>query len=83
MSTPSLIESQPLPESDGCVIEMLPNSTFRVILDNGREIFARLSGRTRRNYRCVVVHGRVRITLNKDNPDWGAITQCLELDNCS
>ena len=35
-------------EIDGEVIELLPNTTFKVVLNNGPEIFAHLSGKMRR-----------------------------------
>ena len=34
-------------EIDGQVIDLLPNTTFKVILDNGQEILAHLSGKMR------------------------------------
>tara|TARA_Y100000310_G_C20133939_1_gene557121 strand:+ start:313 stop:546 length:234 start_codon:yes stop_codon:yes gene_type:complete len=35
-------------EIDGEVIELLPNTTFKVVLENGQEILAHLSGKMRR-----------------------------------
>ncbi len=48
---------------DGMVIESLPNATFRVKLDDGREILAHLAGKLR-IYRIRVLPGdRVVVEL--------------------
>ena len=40
---------------DGTVEELLPNMTFRVVLQNGREVMAHLCGKMRmRNIRVLV-----------------------------
>lgn len=36
-------------ELDGTVEELLPNATFKIILDNGHEILGHLSGKMRMN----------------------------------
>ena len=37
-------------EMEGIVIESLPNTHFRVQLDNGHTVIAHISGRMRKNY---------------------------------
>ena len=46
---------------DGQVIEALPSATFRVTLDDGKEVIAHLSGRMRLHYIKVLVGDRVSI----------------------
>ncbi len=45
-------------EFKGKVIELLPNATFRVLLDNGHEIIAYTSGKMRKN--------RIRVLAGDD-----------------
>ncbi|MEJ2558060.1 MAG: translation initiation factor IF-1 [Anaerolineae bacterium] len=41
--------------TEGTVIEALPNTTFRVELDNGHEVLAYLSGKMRKYYIRVLL----------------------------
>lgn len=52
--------------SIGTVIEALPNATFRVRLDNGREIFTYLSGKMRLHRIKILVGDKVKIQLSPD-----------------
>jgi len=49
---------------EGTVSENLPSTTFRVKLDDGREIFAHLSGRMRLNFIKILPGDRVRVELS-------------------
>ena len=49
---------------EGNVVEALPNTTFRVQLDNGHEVLAYLSGRMRKYYIRVLLGDRVRVELS-------------------
>lgn len=49
---------------DGAVMEALPNTRFRVKLDNGHLVLAHLSGRMRQNYIHIVPGDRVRVELS-------------------
>jgi len=49
---------------EGTVIETLPNTTFKVRLDNGHEILAYLSGKMRKHYIRVLLGDRVRVELS-------------------
>ncbi len=49
---------------DGTVVETLPNTTFKVKLDEGPEILAYLSGKMRKHYIRVLLGDRVRVELS-------------------
>ena len=50
-------------ETEGVVIEALPNASFRVQLDGGMETLAALAGRLRKNNIRVLLGDRVRVEL--------------------
>lgn len=50
-------------ETEGTVIEALPNASFRVQLDGGMETLAYLAGRLRKNNIRVLLGDRVRVEL--------------------
>jgi len=54
------------PTFTGTVIEALPNTTFRVRLDDKTDILAHLSGKMRLNFIRVLVGDRVEIELSVD-----------------
>lgn len=60
----------------GQVIEALPNTTFKVSLDDGREVLAYLSGKMRLNYIKVMIGDRVALELSPDGKR-GRITRRL------
>lgn len=63
----------PLTEANGVVLEALPNTQFRVKLEDGREILAHLGGKMRL-YRIKVMPGdNVRLQLSPYD-DKGRIT---------
>ncbi len=49
---------------EGKVIESLPNTTFRVKLENDYEVLAYLSGKMRKYYIRVLLGDRVRVELS-------------------
>lgn len=51
-------------EMEGAVIESLPNATFRVCLDNGRQVLTHVSGRIRRNYIRILPGDGVKVELS-------------------
>ena len=58
---------------DGIIEEALPSVTFRVKLENGKEILARLAGKLRM-YRIKVLAGdRVTVEMSSSNDDRGRI----------
>lgn len=50
----------------GVVIETLPNTNFRVKLDDGRDILAHLSGKMRLHFIRVLVGDKVEIEVSVD-----------------
>lgn len=49
---------------EGKVVEALPNTTFRVELENGYAVLAYLSGKMRKYYIRVLLGDRVRVELS-------------------
>ncbi len=58
---------------EGIVIETLPNTNFKVRLENGREILAHLSGKMRLHFIRILVGDKVIIELGQDSPERGRI----------
>ena len=50
-------------EMQGLVIETLPNTTFRVELENGHIVTAHISGRMRKNYIRILTGDKVTVEL--------------------
>lgn len=50
-------------EMNGVIIESLPNTTFKVKLDNGHVINAHISGRMRKNYIRILTGDSVIVEL--------------------
>ncbi|MCH9644562.1 MAG: translation initiation factor IF-1 [Gammaproteobacteria bacterium] len=50
-------------EMDGVVIDSLPNTTFRVKLENDHVINAHISGRMRKNYIRILTGDKVKVEL--------------------
>ena len=48
-------------EFDGVVVELLPNATFRVELENGHEIIAHTAGKMRKNRIRVLAGDKVQV----------------------
>jgi translation initiation factor IF-1 len=64
-------------EAQGEVIEALPNAMFRVMLDNGHEIFAHISGRIRIHYIKILPGDKVLVELTPYDLSKGRITRRL------
>jgi len=58
------INSKDFIEMKGEVIELMPASTFKVLLENGHEILAHLSGRMRIHRIRLLPGDQVRIQLS-------------------
>ena len=50
-------------EVEGTVVEALPNTQFKVRLDNDHEVLAYLSGKMRRYYIRILLGDRVRVEM--------------------
>ncbi|MDW8064497.1 MAG: translation initiation factor IF-1 [Anaerolineae bacterium] len=62
---------------EGTVIETLPNTMFKVRLDNGHEVLAHLSGRMRMYYIRVLLGDRVMVELSPYDLSRGRIVRRL------
>jgi translation initiation factor IF-1 len=61
-------------EVEGTITEALPNTMFRVTLDNGHEVLAYLSGKMRKYYIRVLLGDRVTVELSPYDLTRGRIT---------
>jgi translation initiation factor IF-1 len=50
-------------EMEGVVIDTLPNTMFRVELENGHKITAHISGKMRKNYIRILTGDKVKVEL--------------------
>ncbi len=50
-------------EMEGEVVDTLPNTTFRVKLDNGHIVTAHISGKMRKNYIRILTGDKVKVEL--------------------
>lgn len=67
-------------EMDGVVEDVLPNTIFRVRLDNGHVITAHISGKMRRNYIRILKGDKVRVELTPYDFTKGRISFRLRED---
>jgi translation initiation factor IF-1 len=61
-------------EMDGVVVETLPNTMFRVELDNGHVVTAHISGRMRKHYIRILTGDKVKVELTPYDLSKGRIT---------
>jgi translation initiation factor IF-1 len=61
-------------EMPGTVIDTLPNTKFRVELENGHIITAHISGRMRKNYIRILTGDTVKVELTPYDLSKGRIT---------
>ena len=61
-------------ELEGTVVDTLPNTMFRVALDNGHIVTAHISGRMRKNYIRILTGDRVKVELTPYDLSKGRIT---------
>jgi len=61
-------------EIEGTVVETLPNTMFKVKLDNEHEVLAYLSGKMRKYYIRVLLGDRVLVELTPYDLNRGRIT---------
>jgi translation initiation factor IF-1 len=50
-------------EMEGEIVEALPNTMFRVKLDNGHEVLGHISGKMRRHYIRILPGDKVTVEL--------------------
>ena len=56
------------------VVETLPNTTFRVELENGHQILATISGKLRMNYIKILTGDKVKVEMSPYDLNRGRIT---------
>ena len=61
-------------EFEGEVIETLPNTTFKVKLDNGHIIEAHISGKMRKHYIRILTGDKVKVEMSPYDLTKGRIT---------
>ncbi len=61
-------------ELEGEVVEALPNTMFRVRLDNDYEVLAHISGKMRMNYIRILPGDKVKVELSPYDLGRGRIT---------
>jgi translation initiation factor IF-1 len=61
-------------EFDGTVMELLPNATFRVELENGHSVIAHTAGRMRKNRIRVLTGDKVTVEMTPYDLSKGRIT---------
>ena len=61
-------------ERSGVVRETLPNATFRVVLEDGREVLAHISGKMRLHRIKVLSGDTVKVELSPYDQNRGRIT---------
>jgi len=61
-------------EMDGEVVDTLPNTTFRVRLENGHIVTAHISGKMRKHYIRILTGDKVKVELTPYDLSKGRIT---------
>jgi translation initiation factor IF-1 len=61
-------------EMEGKVVETLPNTLFRVELENGHIVTAHISGRMRKHYIRILTGDRVKVEMTPYDLSKGRIT---------
>jgi translation initiation factor IF-1 len=61
-------------ETDGKVVETLPNAMFRVELENGHIVLAHISGKMRMNFIRILPGDKVKLELSPYDLSRGRIT---------
>ena len=61
-------------EMQGTILETLPNTKFRVQLDNGHIVMAHISGKMRKNYIRILTGDKVTVQITPYDLTKGRIT---------
>lgn len=61
-------------ETEGTVLEALPNAMFRVALENGHEVLAHVSGKMRMHFIRILPGDKVKLELSPYDLSRGRIT---------
>jgi len=68
------MSKEELIETEGVVIEALPNAMFRIQLDNGHKVLAHVSGKMRMHFIRILPGDRVKLELSPYDLTRGRIT---------
>ncbi|HNI38353.1 MAG: translation initiation factor IF-1 [Pseudomonadales bacterium] len=61
-------------EFEGEVVDTLPNTTFKVKLENGHTVMAHISGKMRKNYIRILTGDKVKVEITPYDLSKGRIT---------
>lgn len=61
-------------EMEGVILDTLPNTMFRVELENGHVITAHISGKMRKNYIRILTGDQVKVEMTPYDLSKGRIT---------
>ena len=61
-------------EFEGEVVDTLPNTLFKVRLENGHEIIAHISGKMRKNYIRILTGDKVKVEMTPYDLSKGRIS---------
>ena len=70
----TILAKEDLIEVEGTVVEALPNTNFKVELENGHQILAHISGKLRMNYIKILPGDKVKLELSPYDLTKGRIT---------
>ncbi|MCQ2479210.1 MAG: translation initiation factor IF-1 [Clostridia bacterium] len=68
------MSKQDMLELEGTVVEVLPNASFQVELENGHRILAHISGKLRMNYIRILIGDKVTVEVSPYDLTRGRIT---------
>lgn len=68
------MSKEELIETEGKIIETLPNAMFRVELENGHIVLAHVSGKMRMNFIMILPGDKVKLELSPYDLSRGRIT---------
>lgn len=69
-----ILSKEDVIEVEGTVVETLPNTNFKVELENGHVILAHISGKLRMNYIKILPGDKVKVELSPYDLNRGRIT---------
>ena len=69
-----LMAKEDIIQMEGTVIDTLPNTTFRVELENGHVVTAHISGKMRKHYIRILTGDKVTVELTPYDLSKGRIT---------
>ncbi len=76
-NTPSESKKKNIIETQGTVVENLPNATFKIKLENGHEVFGYASGKMKMYFIKLLPGDKVLIELTPYDLSKGRITRRL------